>query len=436
MHDLTSQIKCEMTRMNHIRPVLIVFLLFFGFRVAHAQTVEQLSRLKTDLNEILDKWHRDAADGKLDAFIGAMSPNGVYIGTDASERWTTDEFRNFCKPHFAKGKTWNFRPVSRNIDFSRDKQTAWFDEILDTHMGICRGSGVLQMQEGAWKIEQYVLSAAIPNSLMKPVVKTKWETDSLYLQYLKAGIKNPEQSLELKAIFDKAEMVGTIILFDPQKNEFMGYNPARWEVGYLPASTFKIPNSLIGLETGVIDTNYIFKWNGEKRRLKQWEHDMRLKEAFTLSCVPCYQELARKIGLQQMKENLGRFNYGSMDVNPENIDLFWLEGKSRITPRQQVEFLQRLNEGKLPVSPLTVAIMKDIMVNEKTETYILRGKTGWAIRNGNNYGWFVGWIETKGRVFYFATLVEPKDQQQVSDFALARKAITMEVLKKLGITEN
>ncbi|HNW74093.1 MAG: class D beta-lactamase [Bacteroidales bacterium] len=422
-----------MTRMNHIRPVLIVFLLFFGFRVAHAQTGEQLSRLKTDLNEILDKWHRDAADGKLDAFIGAMSPNGVYIGTDPSERWTTDEFRNFCKPHFAKGKTWNFRPVSRNLSVSKDSQIAWFDEILDTHMGICRGSGVLQMQEGVWKIEQYVLSAAIPNSLMKPVVKTKWETDSLYLKYLKAGMKNPEQSLELKAIFDKAEMVGTIILFDPQKNEFMGYNPARWEVGYLPASTFKIPNSLIGLETGVIDTSYIFKWDGKKRRMAQWDRDLNLKQAFAVSCVPCYQELASKIGPQQMIEYLGRFNYGSMDVHPENIDLFWLEGKSRITPRQQVEFLQRLYEGKLSVTPSVLAIMKDIMVNEKTETYILRGKTGWAIRNGNNYGWFVGWIETKGRVFYFATLVEPKDQQQVSDFALARKMITMDVLRHLEI---
>ncbi len=170
-------------------------MLLIAFSTA-AYTQKAPDSTRQILTAILDRWHRDAASGNLEAYIGAMSPNGVYIGTDPSECWTTDEFRNFCKPHFAKGKTWNFRPVSRNIDFSRDKQTAWFDEILDTHMGICRGSGVLQMQEGVWKIEQYVLSAAIPNSLMKPVVKTKWGTDSLYLHYLEAGIKNPEQSLD------------------------------------------------------------------------------------------------------------------------------------------------------------------------------------------------------------------------------------------------
>ncbi len=413
--------------------VLLPALIFLMLGSVSAQTI----RAQEDsIASLLDRWHRDAANGNLDAYIGAMSPGGVYIGTDASETWTTAEFRDFCKPHFDKKRTWNFKVIQRNIYLAKDGRVAWFDELLDTHMGICRGSGVLQQYDGVWKIEQYVLSAAIPNSLMKPVVRTKWATDSLYLQYLQAGIRNPEKALELKEIFDKAGMIGTIILFDPKKNEYLGYNPARWDSGYLPASTFKVPNSLIGLETGVIDTNYIFKWNGEKRRLKQWEHDMRLKEAFALSCVPCYQELARKIGVERMKAYLSTFSYGRMDVNPDNIDLFWLEGKSRITPRQQVGFLQRLNEGKLPVAPVTLAMMKEIMVNEKTDTYILRGKTGWAIRNGNNYGWFVGWIETKGNVFYFATLVEPKNQEQVSDFALARKAITMEVLKKLGITEN
>lgn len=436
MNNLTNQKQSEMIGMNDIKQIFLASLLFFSFCVAHAQTGEQLIQLKTNLNTLLDQWHRDAASGNFEAYIGAMSSDGVYIGTDPSERWTTAEFSLFCKPHFANGITWNFRPVSRNLSVGKDGKMAWFDEVLDTHMGICRGSGVVQLQEGAWKIEQYVLSAAIPNSLMKAVVKTKWSTDSLYLINLKAGLKNPEQSLELKKIFDQAGMVGTILLFDPQKNEFMGYNPARWDSGYLPASTFKIPNSLIGLETAVIDTHYIFRWDGKKRRLAQWEKDLNLKQAFAVSCVPCYQELARKIGPERMKDYLERFNYGQMDVHPENIDLFWLEGNSRITPRQQVEFLQRLNEGKLPVSATTLAIMKEIMINEKTRTYILRGKTGWSIRNGNNYGWFVGWIETGGKTCYFATLVEPKDQQQVSDFAIARKAITMEALRLLNLIEE
>lgn len=398
-----------------------------------AATAQVNQPVYDSVSAVLDRWHRDAAGGNLDAYIGAMAPGGVYIGTDASEIWTTAQFRGFCQPHFAKGRSWNFIPVSRNLCFSKDSLTAWFDELLETHMGICRGSGVLQVYDGQWKIEQYVLSATIPNSLMKSVVKSKWTSDSLYMQYLKAGIRNPEKSLELKKIFDDAGMIGTIILFDPQQREFMGYDPARWDSGYLPASTFKIPNSLIGLETGVIDTSYIFKWDGKKRRLAQWDKDLNLNQAFAVSCVPCYQELARKIGPVRMAGFLTRFNYGKMDVRPDNIDLFWLEGNSRITPRQQVEFLQHLNEGSLPVSSSSLAMMKDIMVNVRTETYTIYAKTGWAVRNGNNYGWFVGWVETAGRVVYFATLVEPKDQRQISDFTLARKAITMEVLKKSGI---
>ena len=158
-----------------------------------------------------------------------------------------------------------------------------------------------------------------------------------------------------------------------------------------------------------------------------------MRSAFRVSCVPCYQELARKIGPDRMNAYLGKINYPGMDVHPENIDIFWLEGNSRITPRQQVDFIRRLYEEKLPLKKSVMQAMKAIMVNEVTPEYTLSGKTGWAIRNGNNYGWFVGFIETKGTVYYLATLVEPKDQKMVDDFALARKTVTLETLRYLGI---
>lgn len=233
----------------------------------------------------------------------------------------------------------------------------------------------------------------------------------------------------IQSIFDKYNMEGTIIISDPTSGRSFGYNSSRWDSGYLPASTFKIPNTLIGLETGVIEANEIFKWNGEKRRFHEWEKDLSLQDAFQVSCVPCYQSLARSIGADRMAKYLEKINYPGMDVHPENIDRFWLEGKSRITPRQEMDFVRRLYEGRLPINDSAMKIVKEIMVNEKNATYTLSGKTGWAVRNGNNYGWFVGWIETGGRVYYLATLVEPKNQERVTDFALARKTVTLDVLR-------
>ena len=385
------------------------------------------------LDKFIDQWHRNAAECNHDAYIGSMSPEGVYIGTDATEHWTTAEFSAWCKPFFDRKRTWSFHKVTRNIFTGRDGTYAWFDELLDTQMGLCRGSGILSKTDGAWKIGQYVLSATIPNDQMHGVTIQKKRSDSLLMSQLSKGDGDPETSLRLKALFDEHGMEGTIVIFDPEKKEYFGYNPLRWDSGYLPASTFKIANTLIGLETGVIDTGYIFKWKGEKRRLPEWEKNLKLREAFTVSCVPCYQELARKIGPDRMTDYLARLNYGSMDVHPGNLDLFWLEGNSRITPRQQVDFIWRLYTEKLPLKPAAMKAVKSIMVNEITQEYTLSGKTGWAVRHGNNYGWFVGYLETKGKVYVVATLLEPRDQENIPDFIVARKVITLSAFRILGL---
>jgi beta-lactamase class D len=248
-------------------------------------------------------------------------------------------------------------------------------------------------------------------------------------QITKAGREVPE----LKTIFERYGMTGTIIILDKNKDEFFGYNTLKWETGYLPASTFKIANSLIGLETGAIDTNQIFEWNGEKRSLSQWEKELTLTEAFRVSCVPCYQEVARKIGAENMNKWLGKLGYGHMVVTPETIDRFWLEGGSQVTPREQVDFIRRLYDEKLPLAASTMKYVKRMMLQEITAGFRLSGKTGWAIRNGNNYGWFVGYIETAGNVYFVATLVEPINQEEMPDFASARKQITMDALRFLKL---
>lgn len=251
-----------------------------------------------------------------------------------------------------------------------------------------------------------------------------------------AEILQPKDSLipELQSVFDSANVNGAIIVYDPQKSVYYSNDFNRSDRGFLPASTFKIPNSLIALETGVIENDStVIKWNGEKRRLAIWERDLVLRDAFQLSCVPCYQEIARKIGVDRMLKYLKRFEYGNMIVDSSTIDLFWLEGDSKITPRQQITFLEKFYTSELGVSKRTEDIMKRIMVVDSTDQYILSGKTGWAIRNENNIGWFVGYIEKNDEVFYFATNIEPKIDFNMDMFPQIRNEISRKAITVLGI---
>jgi len=142
------------------------------------------SRLKSEINQVITDWHESAAISDLKAYIGAMADSGVYIGTDATEYWTTPEFSAWSKPYFDQQKGWNLISLQRNIYLSSDKNTAWFDELLDTGMGLCRGSGVLQKTEGQWQIFHYVLSPTVPNDLINEVKSLKAKDDSLIIQKL------------------------------------------------------------------------------------------------------------------------------------------------------------------------------------------------------------------------------------------------------------
>lgn len=242
---------------------------------------------------------------------------------------------------------------------------------------------------------------------------------------------------EFQSIIDSAKLKGSILIYDLQADQYFS-NDFNWaRKGNLPASTYKITNSIIALETGVVeDDSTLFKWDGQPRALKIWEQDLILKEAFHRSCVPCYQEVARKIGAKRMREHLDKFEYGNIKVDSTNIDLFWLEGESRITPFQQIDFLQRFFQSKLPISERTESIMKQMMVMKETDHLKLSGKTGWSIRNGNNNGWFVGYIETSDITYFFATNVEPKSNFDMDKFPAVRKEITFEAFEKLGLAFN
>lgn len=128
---------------------------------------------KEKINLLLDNWHKAAAEAKFDTYFGMMADDAIFIGTDPTENWNISEFKAFAKPYFDKGKAWNFTSVERNHFFAKDGETAWFDELLDTQMKICRGSGVLRKDGDQWKIVHYVLSMTIPNDNVDEVVKIK-----------------------------------------------------------------------------------------------------------------------------------------------------------------------------------------------------------------------------------------------------------------------
>lgn len=236
---------------------------------------------------------------------------------------------------------------------------------------------------------------------------------------------------EFQTILDAVEVNGSILIWDEKKYYSNDFDWAK--KGKLPASTFKIPNSIIALELGIIENDStIIKWDGKKRFQKSWEQDLSFKDAFHFSCVPCYQEIARTIGVKRMKNYLYNMNYGNMDFDSTNVDMFWLEGNSKINQFQQIGFLRTFNEQRLPISIRTLAIMRRMMIIEANEHYTLRGKTGWSVTDDKDNCWFVGFVETNRGFYYFATNIEPTEQTDLDSLSSIRKNITIEALRKLG----
>lgn len=162
---------------------LIIFVTILSCSKTEKKTNEFDSEInKESICLVLDNWHKNAAEGSFDNYFNSMSNSSVFIGTDASENWTVSEFKEFCKPHFADGLAWDFKAIDRNVYVGNNNNIAWFDELLNTWMGVCRGSGVLVKENSQWKIQHYVLSLTIPNDNIKDVVEINKEKDSLFLR--------------------------------------------------------------------------------------------------------------------------------------------------------------------------------------------------------------------------------------------------------------
>ncbi|MBL8016487.1 MAG: class D beta-lactamase [Ignavibacteria bacterium] len=235
---------------------------------------------------------------------------------------------------------------------------------------------------------------------------------------------------DYKKYFDEYNVKGSFMLYDMNNEKYVYFDSARCYERFTPASTFKIPNSIIGLETGVIaDENFVIPWDSIKTR-EVCSRDMDLKDAIKYSCVWYYRELARRVGAEKMQEMLNAFDYGNKDMS-SGADIFWLEGSLKISQAEQVKFLKKLCTYELPVSKRSIDILKNIIVLDSTGSYIFRGKTGWGYDGVMNIGWLVGWVEKENNIYIYAVNIE--SPEEVPLFAEARRSIAEKIMKDLGI---
>jgi len=228
---------------------------------------------------------------------------------------------------------------------------------------------------------------------------------------------------------------GGFMMYDRNAGVYTEYRPAECRKRLTPASTFKIPNSLIGLETGVIrDEHFVIPWDSTVYGdFPAWNRDHDLASAIANSVVWYYQELARRVGRKRMTALVNSTGYGNNDVSGP-IDRFWLGSTLLISPEEQIGFLRRLYDGSLPFSPRSMEIVKRIIILEDNGTHVLRGKTGFADdRSGVTVGWFVGYVEKGGNVYFFAlNMTSPDAKRDEPRIFRERKAAALTILAALG----
>lgn len=239
----------------------------------------------------------------------------------------------------------------------------------------------------------------------------------------------------LKKYFDENKVDGCFTMLDNATGEIRVYNMELDTMRFSPASTFKIVNSLIGLQTGRISNDtMLIKWDGVKRWNEQWNKDMGMSEAFKVSNVPYYQEVARRIGKDTMKLWIDSVGYGNKNTTGL-IDTFWLDNTLKISPDEQLGLVKRLYFNQLPFRKSVQQMVQTVMLQEDNTAYKLSYKTGRGYdEKGNGIGWVVGWIEENMHVYFFVTFVKAPDA--VTDITTVRMNITKSILQDLGFMKG
>ncbi|MFK8103230.1 MAG: class D beta-lactamase [Saprospiraceae bacterium] len=234
----------------------------------------------------------------------------------------------------------------------------------------------------------------------------------------------------IKAIFANLKLTGTFVVKSLATQETTIYNEARASTPFLPASTFKIPNSLIALENQAVkDEKEVIPWDGERRIVAQWNQDQDLRSALKYSCVWFYQELARRVGEDRMRNHLKAMNYGNGDLSA-GIDRFWLTGNFQISAMKQIAFLEKFYQQDFPFTPRNYDIVKNALRVEQGTDYSLHAKTGWSGSSLDpQIAWYVGYLKHQEQVYLFALNFVPTKNEDLK----ARQLITRRVFELAGL---
>jgi len=206
-------------------------------------------------------------------------------------------------------------------------------------------------------------------------------------------ITSTQSTQAIAQLFDQAQSSGILVIQRGQQIRVYGNDLSRADTEYVPASTFKMLNALIGLQHGKATTNEIFKWDGKKRSFSAWEKDMTLGQAMQASAVPVYQELARRIGLELMQQEVQRIQFGNQQIG-QQVDNFWLVGPLKVTPKQEVEFVSALAREQLAFDPQVQQQVKAMLLLQEQQAYRLYAKSGWGMDVEPQVGWLTGWVKT------------------------------------------
>lgn len=246
---------------------------------------------------------------------------------------------------------------------------------------------------------------------------------------LKLSYPPPTKAL-FDSIFALHNAQGTFLLQDLKGDTIYVHNEARAKIGYLPASTFKVPNTLIALELGLVDTAEVFPWDGTTRFARQWNQDLKLAKAFRYSAVWVYQIIAERVGEERYQEWLQKIDYGNANPGPD-VRMFWLDGDLRISAYEQLDFLRRLENGNLAFGKATQNIFRDMFSFEKTANYDWKAKTGWTTEPEPDIGWIVGWLERGDERYLYAMNLDVENDGHGN----ARVEIARAVFNSMGLLD-
>lgn len=234
---------------------------------------------------------------------------------------------------------------------------------------------------------------------------------------------------ELTTIFTKQNISGTFVLYDSQTNQFFSSDSKRAKQRFIPASSFKIANTLIGLDAGAVESvDQVFEYNGENYTYDAWKKSMGLRDAIRVSNVPVYQRLARKIGKKKMQLGVNKLEYGNQNVG-EQVDLFWLTGPLKISAVEQTLFLNKLATSALPFQTKHQKSVQEITIIEQGDGWQLHAKTGWTTTPSPQIGWWVGWVNSENKIYSFALNMDIINKSQLSK----RKEIGRACLELLNL---